>query len=104
MTIGGEIRTREGRGGEGRGGEGESDPHSARCSAVWVFTVSPSVCAVEPVWISPCSPLVCFPPVHPGAEPHTHTEATPVATNWTDSLAIDLLQVSLDSLCTAHTD
>lgn len=33
-------------------------------------------------------------PVHQGAEKHTHTEAPTVAANWTDSLVIDLLQVS----------
>lgn len=43
-------------------------------------------------------------PVHPGAETHTHTEAPTVAANWTDSLVIDLLQVSLGSLSTVHAD
>lgn len=38
--------------------------------------------------------------MHPGAETHTHTEAPTVASNWTDSLAIDLLQVSLGSVFT----
>lgn len=37
-------------------------------------------------------------PVHSGAETHTRIEAPTVAANWTDSLVIDLLQVSLGSL------
>jgi len=46
---------------------------------------------------------ICFqslfsPPVQPGAETHTQTEAHTVAADWTASLAIDLLQVSLSSL------
>lgn len=42
--------------------------------------------------------------VHPGAETHTRTEAPTVAANWTDSLAIDLLQVSVGSLCKIQFD
>lgn len=48
-----------------------------------------------------CSIHSNLPPPHLcapiGAETHSHTEAPTVAANWTDSLAIDLLQVS--SLC-----
>lgn len=68
---------------------------------MWVFTTSLHA-AVE-LYDLQFSLSVSFfflpSPVHPGAETHTHTEAPTVAANWTDSLAIDLLQVSLGSVC-----
>lgn len=84
--------------------EGESDPDSIRCSAVWVF----SVLHQPPCWRAVGLTVLTFSlfissPVCPGAETHTHTEALTVAANWTDSLAIDLLQVSpiLSSVCSS---
>lgn len=93
------------RGGEEKGGERiRSRQYKVQCS-VGVYSINPaSVLQSFLIYSVHFHSLFFSSTVHPGAQTHTHTEAPTVAANWTDSLAIDLLQVSPGSLCTVQLD